>query len=337
MMGDMTDIDLRATAAAMVRPGAGILAADESTGTCNGRLEKVGIDPTEESRRAYRELLLGADGLAEHVSGVILFDETIRQATAEGTPFPDLLTTQGILPGIKVDTGAKPLAGAPDETVTEGLDGLRDRITEYVGMGAKFAKWRAVINIGDGLPSRGAIVANAHALARYAALCQEGGLVPIVEPEVLMEGDHDIDRGREVTDDALVEVFVQLRLAKVDLAAIVLKPSMVLPGKAGPSVDAATVAAATVECLKQNVPAAVAGIAFLSGGQGPAAATEHLATMVGLGPLPWPLTFSYGRAIQDDVLASWAKDGDQEAARAILIERAHANGDASLGKLTTAA
>lgn len=330
----MTDPDLCATATAMVRPGTGILAADESTATCSSRLEGRGIDATTESRRAYRELLLGAPGLADHVGGVILYDETIRQATTSGVAFADLLTGQGILPGIKVDTGAKALAGAPGETVTEGLDGLRDRIAEYREMGARFAKWRAVLTIDDGGPTRGAMVSNAHALARYAALCQEGGLVPIVEPEVLMAGDHDLARCGEVTSDVLVEVFAQLRLADVDLRAMVLKPSMVLPGASAPTVSPSTVAAATVDCLRSVVPAAVAGVAFLSGGQSPDTATEHLAAIVGVGPHPWPITFSFGRAIQDDVLARWAGDaGHVDDARAILIERARANADASLGRV----
>jgi fructose-bisphosphate aldolase class I len=333
----MTENDLCATAAAMVRPGTGILAADESSGTCSARLRARGIDATVEARRAYREVLLGAPDLADHVSGVILYDETIRQATAAGTSFPDRLGEQDILVGIKVDTGAKALAGAPGETVTEGLDGLRDRITEYRGMGARFAKWRAVLTIGDGLPSRCAVVANAHALARYAALCQEGGLVPIVEPEVLMAGDHGLGRCRDVTGEVLVEVFTQLRVAGVDLGAMVLKPSMVLPGDGAPSEDPSTVAAATVDCLRSTVPAAVAGVAFLSGGQSPAVATEHLASIVGLGPHPWPITFSFGRAIQDDVLATWSGDAANVGdARAVLVERARANGDAAFGRMAVA-
>lgn len=282
----MTGLDLRATARAMVRPGAGILAADESVATCGGRLRKLGIDPGGPARRAWRELLLGAPGIAEHVSGVILFDETIRQATADGVPFPELLAARGILPGIKVDTGAKALAGAPGETVTEGLDGLRERLAEYRALGARFAKWRAVLSIGDGRPTRRAVAANAHALARYAALCQEGGLVPIVEPEVLMSGDHDLARCREATVDVLTEVVAQLRLAGVDLAAVVLKPSMVLPGEDAPPSEVDAVAEATIDCLRATVPAAVAGVAFLSGGQGTARATEHLAAMVARGPTP---------------------------------------------------
>ncbi|MEX2659522.1 MAG: class I fructose-bisphosphate aldolase [Acidimicrobiales bacterium] len=334
----MTQPELRETAAALVRPGTGILAADESVATCSGRLEALGIDSSEPSRRAYRHLLISAPGIEDHISGVILFDETIRQSTDESVAFPDLLTERGILPGIKVDTGAKPMAGAPGETVTEGLDGLRERIAEYYELGARFAKWRAVVNIGDGLPTRRAVVANAHALARYAALCHEGGLVPIVEPEVLMKGDHDIDRCYEVTGDVLTEVFSQLRLAEVDLASIVLKPSMVVPGADASDVPVSEVATRTVECLRETVPAAVAGVAFLSGGQSPSVATEHLAAMVGLGPHPWPLTFSYGRAIQDDVLSTWAgDDANADSARAVLLERAQANGDAALGKVPTAA
>ena len=334
----MTDFDLRATAAAMVRPGTGILAIDESVATCNSRLRAVGIDPTDAARHAYRELLLDTDGLVEHVSGVILFDETFRQATTSGIAFPDLLTKRGILPGIKVDTGAKPLAGRPGETATEGLDGLRERIGAYRKLGARFAKWRAVINIGDARPSRNAIVANAHALARYAALCQEGGLVPIVEPEVLRDGTHDLDRCHGVTGDVLAEVFAQLDLAGVDLGAMVLKPSMVLPGSAAPPASIETVAAATMDCLRSRVPTTVAGVAFLSGGQTPSVATEHLAAMVRRGPHPWPLTFSYGRAIQNDVLRNWAEHRpDSAAAHTVLLARIRANADASLGRLVAVA
>jgi fructose-bisphosphate aldolase class I len=334
----MTDPDLRTTAAAMVRPGAGILAADESTATCSGRLRALGIHPTEEARRAYREVLLGADGLANHVSGVILYDETIRQRSSAGVPFPELLTGQGILPGIKLDTGAKPLAGTAGETITEGLDGLRERIVEYRSLGARFAKWRAVLTVAPNMPTTGAIIANAHALARYAALCQEGGLVPIVEPEVLMDGDHTLERCTAITLDVLTEVFAQLRIAGVDLAGVVLKPSMVLPGRDGAPVAAATVAAATVDCLRAAVPASVAGIAFLSGGQAPDIATEHLAAMAALGPHPWPLTFSFGRAIQDDVLRAWSGDVENvPRAREILQARVRANADASLGRAPAAA
>jgi fructose-bisphosphate aldolase class I len=329
--------DPHATAAAMVRPGAGILAADESVATCSARLVKLGIDASVESRRAYREVLVDARGLGEHISGVILFDETIRQSTADGRPFPGVLAAEGILPGIKVDTGAKPIAGAPGETVTEGLDGLRERIAEYVELGARFAKWRAVFSIGEGRPTRNAIVANAHALARYAALCQEGGLVPIVEPEVLMTGDHDLDRCGAVTSRVLDEVFTQLSIAGVDLGAVVLKPSMVIPGDKGPAATVAEVAHATVNTLREHVPAEVAGIAFLSGGQAPDAATAHLAAMVQRGPQMWPLTFSYGRAIQDDVMTTWAGvPANVDSARAVLLRRARENGEATLGRYTAA-
>jgi fructose-bisphosphate aldolase class I len=333
----MTEPDLRTTAAAMVRPGTGILAADESVATCSSRLDKLGIEPTEANRRAYREVLLAAPGLAEHVSGVILFDETLRQSTAAGVPFPDLLSAAGILPGIKVDTGAKPMAGTAGETITEGLDGLRERIAEYRAMGARFAKWRAVLVIADGQPTRRAVLANAHALARYAALCQEGGLVPIVEPEVLMAGTHDLACCARVTAEVLAEVFAQLEIAGIDLAAAVLKPSMVVPGADGPPATVREASEATVACLRATVPPSVAGVAFLSGGQPPALATEHLAAMAALGPHPWPVTFSFGRAIQDDVLAAWATaPGDQAGPREILLARTRANGEASLGRVPAA-
>lgn len=326
-------MELRDTAAAMVRAGRGILAADESVATCSARLAALGIDTDVATRRAWREVLLDAPGLGDHVNGVILFDETLRQSTAAGVPFPTVLTDAGVLPGIKVDIGAKPLAGAPGETVTEGLDGLRERIAEYVGLGARFAKWRAVLSIDDGagLPTRRAVVANAHALARYALLCQEGGLVPIVEPEVLMQGDHDLERCGEVTGDVLDEVFDALALAGADLAAVVLKPSMVIPGTDGPPATVGEVAEATVACLHAHVPRDVAGIAFLSGGQPAELATSHLAAMCALGPHPWPLTFSYGRAIQDDVLRTWAGRPEHvDAARAVLLERLGANAAATL-------
>ena len=330
--------DIRTTAATMVRSGAGILAADESIATCSQRLTALGIEATEESRRRWREVLLGTPGLEERVSGVILFDETFRQADGDGTPFPQLLATRGILPGIKVDTGAKPLAGAEDETITEGLDGLRDRIGAYVDLGARFAKWRAVFRIGSGLPSGNAVHANAHSLARYAALCQEGGLVPIVEPEVLMAGDHVMQRCAEVTSGVLAAVFEELFRASVDLRGIVLKPSMVLPGSGAAPVSPQTVASRTVECLRDTVPASVAGIAFLSGGQGAALATTHLGLMNADGPHPWPLTFSYGRAIQDDVLKTWlGSDDNVDRARSILLDRVRDNGQATLGRVPDAA
>ena len=320
--------NLRATASAMVAPGKGILAADESVATASKRLDGAGLPSTEESRRAYREMLLTTPGLANWVSGVILFDETLRQATSDGVPFADYLCDQGVLPGIKVDTGAKPLAGRPGETVTEGLDGLRERVAGYVGLGATFAKWRAVISIGDGRPSPACVAANAHALARYAALCQEGGLVPIVEPEVLIEGEHTIETCGEVTAGVLRAVFAQLAEQGVDLEAVVLKPSMVVPGTgSGQRATVAEVAATTIRTLRASVPAAVAGIAFLSGGQSAEIATAHLDAMNRLGPHPWPLTFSYGRALQDPALAAYAADGGAtvEGGQAALCHRARCN------------
>ncbi|MDQ1514453.1 MAG: fructose-bisphosphate aldolase, class [Actinomycetota bacterium] len=320
--------NLRATASAMVAPGKGILAADESVATASKRLDGAGIPSTAESRRGYREMLLTTPGLANWVSGVILFDETLRQATTDGVPFADYLCDQGVLPGIKVDTGAKPLAGRPGETVTEGLDGLRERVAEYVGLGATFAKWRAVISVGDGRPSRACVSANAHALARYAALCQEGGLVPIVEPEVLIEGEHTIETCEAVTAAVLRAVFAELADHDVDLEAIVLKPSMVVPGKGAPqTASVAEVAAATIRTLRASVPAAVAGVAFLSGGQSAEVATAHLDAMNRLGPQPWPLTFSYGRALQDPALAAYAVDGGAtvEGGQAALSHRARCN------------
>jgi fructose-bisphosphate aldolase class I len=326
----MTDYDLTATAHALVAPGKGILAADESVGTISKRFAALGITSTAESRRAYRDVLFTAPDLASFISGAILYDETIRQGLPDGTPFPDVLHKSGILPGIKVDTGAKALAGAPGETITEGLDGLRERIAEYVGFGARFAKWRAVIRVGDGLPSRTCIATNAHALARYAALCQEGGLVPIVEPEVLMDGDHTIERCFEVTDQTLRAVFGELADQGVVLEEMVLKPNMVIAGKgASRQADVEEVAEATLRCLLRTVPAAVPGIAFLSGGQSPELATEHLNAMSGMGPLPWALTFSYGRALQDPSLAAWKGEAaNVEAAQLALLHRARCNGAA---------
>ena len=326
----MTDYDLTATAHALVAPGKGILAADESVATISKRFAALGITSTAESRRAYRDVLLTAPDLASFISGAILYDETIRQGLPDGTPFPDVLHKRGILPGIKVDTGAKALAGAPGETITEGLDGLRERIAEYVGLGARFAKWRAVIRIGDGLPSRTCIATNAHALARYAALCQEGGLVPIVEPEVLMDGDHPIERCFEVTDQTLRAVFGELADQGVVLEQMVLKPNMVIAGKgASRQTDVEEVAEATLRCLLRTVPAAVPGIAFLSGGQSAELATEHLNAMCGMGPLPWALTFSYGRALQDPSLAAWKGEAaNVEAAQLALLHRARCNGAA---------
>ena len=302
----MSHKDLEAVATAMVAKDKGLLAADESNATIAKRLEKIGSASTEEQRRSYRELLFTTPGIAQWISGVILYDETIRQKTRDGVPFPEYLAKLGIIPGIKVDTGAKALAGFAGETITEGLDGLRERLAEYYKLGARFAKWRAVIDIADGIPSHGAIVANAHALARYAALCQEQNIVPIVEPEVLMDGAHTQERCDAVTNGVLGEVFAQLDRQRVHLEGIILKPNMVISGKKCPTqATPDQVAIATVRCLKRHVPAAVAGIMFLSGGQTPAQAALHLSLMNRLGALPWQLSFSYGRALQDAALSAW--------------------------------
>ncbi|NCO18986.1 MAG: fructose-bisphosphate aldolase class I, partial [Gammaproteobacteria bacterium] len=296
-------------AQAMVAPGKGILAIDESMGTIKKRFDAVGIDNTEENRLAYRSMMLTAEGLGEHISGAILFDETLRQKMPDGTPLAKLMNAAGILPGIKVDTGAKDMAGFEGEKITEGLDGLRERLAEYVELGAKFCKWRAVITIGAEIPSRACIDANAHALARYAALCQEAGLVPIVEPEVLMNGSHDLDTCFDVTEATLKSLFQQLYEQNVMLEGLVLKASMVISGdQSGDRADIAEVAEATVDCLLNAVPAAVAGVVFLSGGQDDVEATAHLNTMNQLGDLPWPLSFSYGRALQAPCLNEWARD-----------------------------
>jgi fructose-bisphosphate aldolase, class I len=302
----MNPSELARIAAAMVAKGKGILAADESTGTIKKRFDSIRLDSTEEHRRTYREMLFTAPGAAESVSAVILYDETIRQKTKDGTPFPQYLARQGIVPGIKVDLGAKPLAGFPGETITEGLDGLRERLIEYRTLGARFAKWRAVIDIGEGIPTSFAIEANAHALARYAALCQENDIVPIVEPEVLMDGAHSIDRCAEVTERVLERVFDQLFEHRILLEGMVLKPNMVISGKkAANRAQPQAVAEATVRVLKHHVPPAVPGVAFLSGGQSPAEATLHLSLINQLAPLPWSITFSYGRALQDEALRAW--------------------------------
>ncbi|MGI0489490.1 class I fructose-bisphosphate aldolase [Pantanalinema rosaneae CENA516] len=332
----MYDQELAATAKAMVAPGKGILAADESYNTANKRFQKLGIPATEEMRRAYREMLFTTPGIADFFSGVILFDETIRQSTKDGIPFIKVLLAAGIIPGIKLDAGAKPLAKAPGETVTEGLDGLRDRIAEYYNLGARFAKWRAVITIGDGLPTERCIQANAHALARYAALCQEGGLTPIVEPEVLMDGDHSLERSYTVHQAVLKAVFDQLYLQEVVLEQMVLKPSMVIPGQqSSQQASVEAVARWTVKCLKERVPAAVPGCAFLSGGQSDDLATAHLNAMNRLFPdqLPWRLTFSYGRALQQAAMQAWnGQDANVAVAQEKLYHRAQLNSAATLGQ-----
>src|ERR1700735_1753824 len=302
----MNTVELCATARALVAKARGILAADESTSTIKRRVDTLKLESTEENRRAYREMLFTAPGAEAYISGVIMYDETLRQKTKDGMPFPTYLAQHGMLPGIKVDMGAKPLAGFPGETITEGLDGLRERLAEYHKLGARFAKWRAVIDIGAGIPSRYAIDANAEALARYATLCQEAGIVPIVEPEVLMDGAHPLERCEEVTNAVLDSVFGHLFAARVFLEGMVLKPNMVVPGKKSPQkYTPQQVAEATVRTLKRQVPSAVPGIAFLSGGQGSVEATQHLSLMHAAGPLPWALTFSYGRALQEDALNAW--------------------------------
>ncbi len=326
---------LAETARAMVAPGKGIIAIDESAGTCKKRFDGVGIECTEENRRAYRELLLTAPNANQFLSGAILFDETIRQSTRDGVPFAKYMADHGMIPGIKVDKGTHALAGFPGELVTEGLDGLRERLAEYYKLGARFAKWRAVINIGEDIPSGTCIEANAHALARYAALCQEQGLVPMVEPEVLMDGDHDIDTCYEVTEVTLRALFDALYNQNVMLEGTILKASMVVPGKdADEQASVEEVAEATLMCLKSAVPAILPGIVFLSGGQSDEAATAHLDAMNRMGPNPWPLSFSYGRAMQQAALKLWAKDmaGNYAAAQQTVFERAKANGLAALGQ-----
>ena len=328
--------ELRATAQAMVTPGKGILAMDESNATCNKRFEKLGIPTTEERRRAYRELILTTPQLSDFISGAILYDETIRQSSQAGLPFTQVMQNAGLIIGIKVDAGAKELAACAGEKITEGLDGLRERISEYYDMGARFAKWRAVITIGSGIPSLACIETNAHALARYAALCQEGGLVPIVEPEVLIDGDHTIEQCYQVTDQTLQAVFNQLRLQKVAFDQMILKPSMVISGLSCPTpASIEQVAELTIQCLRSNVPATVPGIAFLSGGQSNQRSSEHLNCMNAQysALLPWRVTFSYARAIQQPALDHWAgNDANIPAAQQLLYQRAKLNGAASLGQ-----
>ena len=326
--------DLESVAAAMVAAGKGILAADESSGTIKKRFDKIGLESTEEARRTYRELLFTTPTMAQSISGVIFYDETLRQKTSSGVPFTEYLAKLGVVPGIKVDMGAKPLAAFPNETITEGLDGLRERLMEYYKLGARFAKWRAVIDIGAGIPTRYAIHANAQALARYAALCQEQNIVPIVEPEVLMDGGHTLERCEEVTDAVLAEVFQQLEGHRVHLEGMILKPNMVISGKkCAQQATPDQVAAATVRCLKRHVPGAVPGIAFLSGGQSPADAALHLSLMNAQSNLPWQLTFSYGRALQDAALSAWGgKPAGFAAGQSAFGKWARLNGLARLGR-----
>jgi fructose-bisphosphate aldolase, class I len=326
--------DLTHVARAIVAPGKGILAADESSGTIEKRFRSIEVDSTEEHRRAYRELLFTTEGAGEFISGVILFDETIRQRATDGTPFPEVLDRQGIIPGIKVDKGTKALAGFPGEKITEGLDGLRDRLTEYRELGAKFTKWRAVVTIGDGIPTRTCIDANAEALARFAALSQEAGLVPIVEPEVLMDGAHTIERCFDVTAGTLTAVFAALRSHRVRFDGMLLKPNMVVSGTDCPEqAGVRQVAEATVRCLRDTVPATVPGVVFLSGGQTDEVATAHLNEMNRLGPQPWQLSFSYGRALQAPALKAWkGEPANGPSAQRAFYHRARLNGAARFGR-----
>jgi len=331
--------ELNKIARKMVAPGKGILAADESTGTIQKRFDKIGVANTEENRRDYREMLFRTEKtMREHISGVILYDETIRQKAKDGTPLVKLIEAAGSVPGIKVDAGAKPLAGAPNETITEGLDGLRERFQDYYKLGARFAKWRGVYEIAQGNPSHDAIHANAHALARYAALAQENQIVPIVEPELLMDGDHTIERCEGVTEWILKEVFQELYYAGVKLEGMILKPNMVVPGKKCPKQNSVQeVAERTIKVLKRCVPGAVPGIAFLSGGQSDEEATAHLSAMNAIGGLPWALTFSYGRALQAAPQAAWSGKAENVAkGQAAFAHRALMNSLAALGKWSPA-
>jgi fructose-bisphosphate aldolase, class I len=325
--------ELHETAKALVAEGKGILAADESTGTIKKRFDSIDTESTEETRRAYRDMLFTTEGAEEFISGVILYDETIRQSSADGTPFPKLLESKGIVPGIKVDTGAKPLALAEGETITEGLDGLRGRLEEYRELGARFAKWRATYSIGPGTPSEYCVWTNAHALARYAALCQEAGIVPIVEPEVLMDGGHTIQAASKATGRVLQAVFTELHDQRIDLWGSLLKPNMVLSGyDASDRAGVDEVAEATLECFYRHVPAALPGIVFLSGGQSDEDATAHLNAMNARGPHPWQLSFSYGRALQAPALKAWGgKEENVEAAQRAYYHRAKMNGAARTG------
>jgi fructose-bisphosphate aldolase class I len=329
---------LHETATALVAPGKGILAADESSGTIKKRFDSINVESTEDNRRAYRDLLFTAPGIEDHISGVILFDETIRQSGLDGTPFPKLLADKGVIPGIKVDTGAKPLAEAEGETVTEGLDGLRERLAEYAGLGARFAKWRATYTITDALPSQYCFDVNAHALARYAALCQEANIVPIVEPEVLMDGTHTIERSHEVTRAAQEALFHALSEQRCAFEGLLLKPNMVLSGyECKQQASDTEVAERSVRCYRWTVPAAVPGIVFLSGGQSDEQATARLNEMNKLGPHPWELSFSYGRALQAPALKAWKGDAaNVAAAQQAFIHRSKLNGAARSGSYTDA-
>jgi len=328
--------ELERTARALVAPGKGILAADESTGTIKKRFDSIGIDSTEENRRAYREILFTTPGMEQFISGVIMFDETIRQSTSDGVSFTKALEAVGVIPGMKVDAGAKPLAGFPGEQVTEGLDGLRERLAEYRELGARFTKWRAVITIGDGIPTRTCIEGNAEALARFAALSQEAGLVPIVEPETLMDGDHTIERHYDATRRTLVEVFDRLFAHRVELTGTLLKTNMVLSGKsASEQAGGEEVGRWTLRVLRETVPPAIRGIVFLSGGQTDEAATAHLSEMNRRGGVPWELSFSYGRALQAPALKAWAgKPSNVEAGKRAFYRRARLNGAARTGSYT---
>ncbi len=328
--------ELESVAQAMVAKGKGILAADESLGTIKRRFDSIKLESNEHNRRAYREMLFSTKGLEEAISGVILFDETIRTSASDGTPFPQLLAKKGIIPGIKVDKGPVDLPGFPGEVVTEGLDGLRGRLKEYRELGAKFAKWRAVISIGEGIPTYTCLEANAHALARYAGLCQEAGIVPIVEPEVLLDGNHTIERCQEVTEQTLKITFTALFLHRIHLEGMILKPSMVVSGKDNPrQAGVEEVAERTLCCLKRTVPAAVPGIAFLSGGQSAVSATEHLNAMNQMGPHPWQVSFSYARALQDPALKAWkGEPANVPAAQKIFYHRAKMNSAARSGSYT---
>lgn len=332
----MNHSELEHIAKAMVAQGKGILAADESSGTIKKRFDKIALESTADSRRAYRDMLFTTPGMQDHISGVILYDETLRQSSLAGVPFAKHLTDLGVVPGIKVDMGAKALPGFPGDTVTEGLDGLRERLAEYHALGARFAKWRGVIDIGEDYPSDFALEANAHALARYAALCQEAGIVPIVEPEVLMDGDHSIETCEQVTSAALLAVFAQLAAQHVHLEGMILKPNMVISGKKNANrASPHAVAEATVRTLKRHVPSAVPGIAFLSGGQSPAEAALHLSLINQVGSLPWQVTFSYGRALQDAALLAWAgQSANVGAGQREFGKWARLNGLARSGRYT---